>query len=173
MIGGRALSRRACGTLGIGMRMLEPIVLPMVLKLLSAQSTHASEAADECPGTCPSSNAQLCTYGRWFAQPAHKRQLLIISQQPSSARCIRTLLRSRVGCHGLVNDWDAALRFLHRYFDMHTIGASAMSSMSALLCNAYCIENSRIVWGCSHHHVAGHHASWDHHYAVLCSDSCK
>ena len=49
----------------------------------------------------PSDNATLCTYVRWFARPAGLRQPGPLVMQPLTARCMRTLLRFRMGSHSL------------------------------------------------------------------------
>ena len=54
---------------------------------------------DFCPRTCPSQNATLCTYSRWFSRPLGSRHSLL--NLPISARCMRVLLRFRMGCHSL------------------------------------------------------------------------
>ena len=41
--------------------------------------------------TCPSADAMLCTYVRWFARPAELRQPGPLVMQPLTARCMRTI----------------------------------------------------------------------------------
>ena len=57
----------------------------------------------QCPRTCPSARATLCTYYRWFARPQHlrRRRPGPLLMQPLSARCMRVLLRFRMGAHSL------------------------------------------------------------------------
>ncbi len=59
------------------------------------------------PRTCPSQGASLCTYGAWFARPAHIHPKAIF-RLPLSAGCVQTLLRFRMGCHNL--PWDLGRR---------------------------------------------------------------
>ena len=59
------------------------------------------------PRTCPSQGASLCTYGAWFARPAHIHPKAIF-RLPMSAGCVQTLLRFRMGCHNL--PWDLGRR---------------------------------------------------------------
>jgi hypothetical protein len=84
--------------------MMEPVDLPRVLELLKDRDSQRWQNLDVCPRTCPSANAQLCTYERWFAQPQTLRRVCPLLQLPVSAGCLRTLLRFRMGCHGLPND---------------------------------------------------------------------
>ena len=84
--------------------MMEPVDLPRVLELLKDRDSQRWQNLDVCPRTCPSANAQLCTYERWFAQPQTLRPMCPLLQLPVSAGCLRTLLRFRMGCHGLPND---------------------------------------------------------------------
>ena len=73
----------------------------MSLLLLDAPDRQLWEGVDICPRTCPSEDATLCTYVRWFARPAGLRQPGPLVMQPLSARCMRTLLRFRMGSHSL------------------------------------------------------------------------
>ena len=59
------------------------------------------------PRTCPSQGASLCTYGAWFARPAHIHPKAIF-RLPLSAGCVQALLRFRMGCHNL--PWDLGRR---------------------------------------------------------------
>jgi len=59
----------------------------------------------ECARTCPSDdNPALCTYMAWVARPAtiHHRTLFRLTLSP---KCVRALLRSRMGCHNLPKDF--------------------------------------------------------------------
>ena len=46
---------------------------------------------------------RLCTYNAWFARPAGVSQIAIF-RLPASNRCVRALLRFRLGCHNLPRD---------------------------------------------------------------------
>ena len=80
---------------------LIPVDLANVMLLLDAPALHVWEGVDICPRTCPSENATLCTYVRWFARPAGLRQPGALLMQPLSARCMRQFLRFRMGSHSL------------------------------------------------------------------------
>ena len=82
---------------------LVPVEVDAVMQLLDAQALQVWNDIDICPRTCPSSNATLCTYHRWFARPACVRHPCQLLQQPLSARCLRILLKFRMGCHSLPN----------------------------------------------------------------------
>ena len=83
---------------------LELIDVHRVMDLLEQQCLDGWQGLDVCPRTCPSQRAQLCTYERWFARPERVRTPSHLLQQPLSASCMRTMLRFRMGCHGLPND---------------------------------------------------------------------
>ena len=77
------------------------------LSLMLAQRRDAVwDGLDICPRTCPSLDAKLCTYKRWFVRPAdkHARSLLDL---PVSRRCMQRFLRFRMGCHKLPRDVGA------------------------------------------------------------------
>ena len=74
-----------------------------VMQLLDAQALQIWDDIDICPRTCLSSNVTLCTYHRWFARPACVRHTSQLLQQRLSARCLRTLLKFKMGCHSLAN----------------------------------------------------------------------
>ena len=79
---------------------LTPVHVASVMLLLDAPDKQLWDSLDICPRTCPSENATLCTYARWFARPAgHQPRALLM--QPLSARCMRVLLRFRMGTHPL------------------------------------------------------------------------
>ena len=80
---------------------LLPVCLDTVYQLLDAPTTQLFATLDICPRTCPSQNATLCTYLRWFAKPSGIPRSVSLLQLPLSARCVRTLLRFRMGCHSL------------------------------------------------------------------------
>ena len=80
---------------------LIPVDVANVMLLLDAPDRQLWEGLDICPRTCPSEDATLCTYVRWFARPAGLRQPGPLVMQPLSARCMRTLLRFRMGSHSL------------------------------------------------------------------------
>lgn len=80
---------------------LEPVDIDAVMHLLDAPVLQVWATIDICPRTCPSSNATLCTYHRWFARPESLQRPGSLLQQPLSARCLRTFLRFRMGCHNL------------------------------------------------------------------------
>ncbi len=82
---------------------LVPVEVASVMQLLDAQALQVWDDIDICPRTCPSSNATLCTYHRWFARPDCLRHPCQLLQQPLSARCLRLLLKFRMGCHSLPN----------------------------------------------------------------------
>ena len=83
---------------------MEPIDLARVLDLLDARDLPVWKDLDVCPRTCPSANAQLCTYERWFARPTTLRNVALLYELPLSAACLLTFLQFRMGCHGLPND---------------------------------------------------------------------
>ena len=58
---------------------------------------------DFCPRTCPSHKSRLCTYNAWFARLDGSARKSVLSL-PLSAKCVRQLLRFRMGCHGLPRD---------------------------------------------------------------------
>ena len=82
---------------------LVPVEIDAVMQLLDAQALQVWADIDICPRTCPSRNATLCTYGRWFARPDCLRRPGPLFQQPLSARCLRVFLKFRMGCHSLPN----------------------------------------------------------------------
>ena len=79
---------------------LLPVCFDTVLQLLSASNALLWNNLDFCPRTCPSQNATLCTYSRWFSRPLGLRHPSLL-QLPISACCMRVLLRFRLGCHSL------------------------------------------------------------------------
>jgi hypothetical protein len=106
---------------------LEPVPIAVVLHLLHAQSVCVWDGLDVCPRTCPSAAATLCTYTRWFARPQSLSQPGQLLQQPLSARCLRTLLRFRMGCHDLPNVLGRRTRVpraqrLCLHCDQHVLG---------------------------------------------------
>ena len=80
---------------------LLPICLGTVLQLLDAPTAQLLGTLDICPRTCPSQNATLCTYLRWFAKPSGVRRPKSLLQLPISSRCMSVFLRFRMGCHSL------------------------------------------------------------------------
>ena len=82
---------------------LVPVEIDGVMQLLDAQALQVWADIDICPRTCPSRNATLCTYRRWFARPDCLRRPGQLFQQPLSARCLRVFLKFRMGCHSLPN----------------------------------------------------------------------
>ena len=80
---------------------LIPVDVANVMLLLDAPDRQLWEGVDICPRTGPSDDATLCTYVRWFARPAGLRQPSPLMMQPLSARCMRTLLRFRMGSQSL------------------------------------------------------------------------
>ena len=80
---------------------LLPICLGTVLQLLDAPTAQLLGTLDICPRTCPSQNATLCTYFRWFAKPSGARRPKSLLQLPISSRCMSVFLRFRMGCHSL------------------------------------------------------------------------
>ena len=69
--------------------------------ILDAPALQARLGVDVCPRTCPAAGASLCTYYRWFDRPRALRRPGPLLMQPLSARCMRTLLRFRLGAHSL------------------------------------------------------------------------
>ena len=84
-----------------GSTTLLPVCFDSVVQLLATPTAHLWDTLDFCPRTCPSHNATLCTYLRWFAKPVGLRPSPSLLQLPISARCMRILLRFRMGCHSL------------------------------------------------------------------------
>ena len=80
---------------------LIPVGVANVILLLDAPARQEWAGVDICPRTCPSENATLCTYVRWFARPEGLRQPGPLVMLPVSARCMHTLLRFRMGAHSL------------------------------------------------------------------------
>ena len=78
---------------------LIPVDVANVMLLLDAPARQEWAGVDICPRTCPSENATLCTYLRWFARPEGLRQPGPLVMLPLSARCMHTLLRFRMGAH--------------------------------------------------------------------------
>lgn len=98
-----------------------------VQELLDEAGAAAWQALDVCPRTCPHQRSQFCTYLRWFAKPAGLPRSGSLVQLPVSARCLRTLLRFRVGCHGLPKDLGRRsgvprLQRVCQKCDLHEIG---------------------------------------------------
>ena len=81
----------------------EFVEVDAVMQLLDAHAMQVWDDIDICPRTRPSRNATLCTYYRWFAGPDCLRHPCQLLQQPLRARCLRLLLRFRMGCHSLPN----------------------------------------------------------------------
>lgn len=82
---------------------LVPVNFPSVSSLLDASNLSLWHGLDICPRTGPSQHATLCTYYRWFARPRNAPPLRSFLQLPLTARCMRCLLRFRMGCHALPN----------------------------------------------------------------------
>ena len=61
---------------------VEPVDLAQVLDLLDARDLPVWKDLDVCPRTCPSANAQLCTYERWFARPTTLRNVALLYELP-------------------------------------------------------------------------------------------
>ena len=80
---------------------LLPICLGTILQLLDAPTAQLLDTLDICPHTCPSQNATLCTYLRWFAKPSRVRRSRSLLQLPIGSRCMSVFLRFRMGCHSL------------------------------------------------------------------------
>ena len=78
-----------------------PVCLKAVLQRLDAPTAQLWNTLDICPRTCPSQDATLCTYHRWFTKPPRLSRSVPLLQLPLSARCLRVLLRFRMGCHSL------------------------------------------------------------------------
>ncbi len=92
---------------------LIPVEVDAVMQLLDAHAMQVWDDIDICPRTRPSRNATLCTYYRWFAGPDCLRHPCQLLQHLVSARCLRLLLRFRMGCHSLPNvsgGWAKVLR---------------------------------------------------------------
>lgn len=83
---------------------MSPVDMDRVRFLLGMQSSKTWEGLDVCPRTCPSKNAQLCTYERWFARPLGLSKENLYLTLPVGGRRLRMFLRFRMGCHGLPND---------------------------------------------------------------------
>ena len=110
----------------IGFDGVRPVRLATVMHLLDAPDRQLWSNLDICPRTCPSQNATLCTYARWFARPA-RAQTGPLLMQPLSARCMRMLLRFRLGCHSLPvvlgrRDRVPRDQRLCRGCDLHAVG---------------------------------------------------
>ena len=80
---------------------LIPVDVANVMLLLDAPDRQLWEGVNICPRTGPSEDATLCTYVRWFDRPAGLWQPGPLVMQALSARCMRTLLRFRMGSHSL------------------------------------------------------------------------
>ena len=80
---------------------LVPVCLKAVLQRLDAPTAQLWNTLDICPRTCPSQDATLCTYHRWFTKPSRLSRSVSLLQLPLSSRCLRVLLRFRMGCHSL------------------------------------------------------------------------
>ena len=123
---------------------LLPICLGTVLQLLDAPTAQLLGTLDICPRTCPSQNATLCTYFRWFAKPSGVRRPKSLLQLPISSRCMSVFLRFRMGCHSLP---------LYVVDGLGSLGASAfahivlciLSGMSGTWCSTVLLCNQ---FGC-------------------------
>ena len=80
---------------------LLPVCLKTVLQLLDGPTAQLWNTLDIIPRTCPSQDATLCTYLRWFTKPSGLSRSVSLLLLPLSARCLRILLRFRMGCHSL------------------------------------------------------------------------
>ena len=85
----------------VGFDALRPLHFPALLQFLDAPALQARLGVDVCPRTCPAAGASLCTYYRWFDRPRALRRPGPLLMQPLSARCMRILLRFRLGAHSL------------------------------------------------------------------------
>jgi hypothetical protein len=83
---------------------MAPVDMDRVRYLLGMQCSKPWEGLGVCPRTCPSKNARLCTYERWFARPQDLSKDNMYLTLPVGARRLRMFLRFRMGCHGLPND---------------------------------------------------------------------
>ena len=80
---------------------LLPVCLKAVLQLLDAPTAQLWHTLYICPRTCPSQDATLCTYLRWFTKPSGLSRSVSLLQLPLSACCLGILLRFRMECHSL------------------------------------------------------------------------
>ena len=74
--------RRSGYELMIWVDTLVPVEVDSVMQLPDAQALQVWDDVDNCPRTCPSSNATLCTYQRYFARPECLRHPCQLLQQP-------------------------------------------------------------------------------------------
>ena len=74
-----------------------------ICQLLDGQMHAVWQDLDYCPRTCPSSKARLCTYQAWCARPISCSRRSYVNL-PLPAACLRTVLKFRMGCHGLPRD---------------------------------------------------------------------
>ena len=72
-------------------------------QVLADRADSAWQDLNYCPRTCLSHRSRLCTYKAWFARPQGCTRKSVVSL-PLPARCIRQVLRFRMGCHGLPRD---------------------------------------------------------------------
>ena len=107
---------------------------PSGLQPFQAPALQARQRLDICPRTCPSARATLCTYYRWFARPQHLRRPGPLLMQPLSARCMRVLLRFRMGAHSLAVVQGRRTGAPRAQRLCLQLGSNATWSSSALLC---------------------------------------
>ena len=79
------------------------IDVPKFTQVLADRMNAVWHDLDFCPRTCPSHKSRLCTYNAWFARLDSSARKSVLSL-PLSAKCMRQLLRFRMGCHGLPRD---------------------------------------------------------------------
>ena len=100
---GRGLSAAACVQWGMSLHSppCSQYALAQFFNYWTPLLTQLLGTLDICPRTCPSQNATLCTYLRWFAKPSGVRRSKSLLQLPISSRCMSVFLRFRMGCHSL------------------------------------------------------------------------
>jgi hypothetical protein len=98
--------RRALRELGYPLPPVAGPLLPVspeaVVALQRAAVAQRWAAQSPCPRTAPRRGARLCTYARWFLDPALRRGGVL--RLPVSPAVMRSFLRFRTGCHGLPRD---------------------------------------------------------------------
>ena len=82
---------------------MDPIDHHRVMQLLNENFMAVTQDLDPSPRTCPTENAVLCTYMRYFHRPPFAPMNMIPNpyKLPVPAAKLRAFLRFRTGCHDL------------------------------------------------------------------------
>ena len=127
---------------------MDPIDHHRVMQLLNEKLLAVTQDLDPSPRTCPTQNAVLCTYMRYFHRPPFAPMNMIPNPYKLSipAAKLRVLLRFRTGCHDLpiVLGRLPGCRVHSAYVQLATLLKLVMSAilfLNALLCNK-CVSDT-------------------------------